>query len=316
MPVRMVCMSHSPLMLVRGLKPREADAERGFYAALEDRAADLRKWKAELVILFAPDHFNGFFHDLMPPFCIGTAAESTRDWKIAKKKLRVDAEIAERCVDFVRERNIDVAISRRMKVDHGFTISMLKLFGGIDGATVLPVFVNCAAHPRPSFKRVRQLGEAIGEFAATLPLRTVIVGSGGLSHDPPTPRLNAPKKILDRLIDRHTPTDEQYRQREDRVIGNARELAAGFGNLMAPDRDWDRVFLERLIAMKLEACDRYTDAEIDRKAGFGGHEVRVWVAAFAAMRAARRSSPQAKPKLDFYRVIPEWITGMAVAHAA
>jgi 2,3-dihydroxyphenylpropionate 1,2-dioxygenase len=95
------------------------------------------------------------------------------------------------------------------------------------------------------------------------------------------------------------------------VIGNAKELAAGFGNLMAPDRDWDRVFLEQLMAMKLEACDRYTDAEIDSKAGFGGHEVRVWVSAFAAMRAARK----VKPRLDFYRVIPEWITGMAVAHA-
>jgi 2,3-dihydroxyphenylpropionate 1,2-dioxygenase len=80
---------------------------------------------------------------------------------------------------------------------------------------------------------------------------------------------------------------------------------------MAPDRDWDRVFLERLVARDLAACDRYTAAVIDRKAGFGGHEVRVWVAAFAAMRAARA----ARPKLDFYRVIPEWITGMAVAHA-
>ena len=83
-----------------------------------------------------------------------------------------------------------------MKVDHGFTITMLKLFGGIDGAVVLPVFVNCAAHPRPSFKRVRQLGEAIGAFAASLPMRTVLIGSGGLSHDPPTPRLNAPNGIV------------------------------------------------------------------------------------------------------------------------
>jgi 2,3-dihydroxyphenylpropionate 1,2-dioxygenase len=307
----MVCMSHSPLMLVPEMEPKDRNAERGFYFALRTHAERLRKWKPELVILFAPDHFNGFFHDLMPPFCIGTQAESTRDWGIAKKKLKIDPALAERCVDFVRARDIDIAISRRMKVDHGFTISMLKLFGGIDGAMVLPVFVNCAAHPRPSFKRVRRLGAAIGGFAASLPLRTVIIGSGGLSHDPPTPRLNAPKKILDRLIDRHTPTAAQYRQREARVIGNAKELAAGFGDLMAPDRDWDRVFLEQLMAMKLEACDRYTDAEIDKKAGFGGHEVRVWVAAFAAMRAVRK----AKPKLDFYRVIPEWITGMAVAHA-
>ena len=311
MPVRMISMSHSPLMLVPELRPKDRPAERGFYSALSTHAAALKKWKPELVILFAPDHFNGFFNDLMPPFCIGTAAESTRDWKIPKKKLKIDAALAERCVDFVRGHDIDVAISRRMKVDHGFTISMLTLCGGIDGATVLPVFVNCAAHPRPSFRRVRQLGEAIGAFAASLPLRTVIIGSGGLSHDPPTPRLNAPKKILDRLTDRHTPSFAQYRQRETRVIGNAKELAAGFGNIMAPDRDWDRVFLERLMEMKLEACDKYTDAEIDKKAGFGGHEVRVWVAAFAAMRAARKT----KPKLDFYRVIPEWITGMAVAHA-
>lgn len=311
MPVRMVCMSHSPLMLVRELKPRERDAERGFYAALRERAVELRRWRPELVILFAPDHFNGFFHDLMPSFCIGTAAESTRDWKLPQRKLRVDSALAERCVDFVRERGIDVAISRRMKADHGFTISMIKLFGGIDKARVLPIFVNCAAHPRPTFKRVRQLGEAVGAFAAQLPLRTVIVGSGGLSHDPPTPRLDAPKKVLDRLIDRHTPSFEKYREREARVIANAKELAAGFGPLKAPDRDWDRRFLEHTAAMRLEAFDRYTDAEIDAKAGFGGHEVRVWVAALAAMRAAS----EARPKVDFYRVIPEWITGMAVAHA-
>jgi 2,3-dihydroxyphenylpropionate 1,2-dioxygenase len=311
MPVRMVCMSHSPLMLVPELRPRERDAERGFYSALRERAAELKRWRPDLVILFAPDHFNGFFHDLMPSFCIGTEAESTRDWKIAERKLRVDGPLAERCVDFVRERGIDVAISRRMKADHGFTISMIKLFGGIDRAPVLPVFVNCAAHPRPTFKRVRQLGEAVGAFAASLPKKTVIIGSGGLSHDPPTPRLNAPKKILDRLIDRHTPSFDQYRQREARVIANAKELAAGLGPLKAPDRDWDRLFLERARTMKLEAFDRYTDAEIDAKAGFGGHEVRVWVAALAAMRAASK----AKPKVDFYRVIPEWITGMAVAHA-
>lgn len=311
MAVRMVCMSHSPLMLVRSLRPRDREAERGFYSALRSRAAELRRWRPQLVIMFAPDHFNGFFHDLMPPFCIGTEAESTRDWKIAKKKLHVDAALAERCVDFVRERGLDVAISRRMKADHGFTISMIKLFGSIDGAKILPVFVNCAAHPRPSFKRVRQLGEAVGAFAASLPLRTLIVGSGGLSHDPPTPRLNAPRKILNRLIDRHTPTYDQYRAREGRVIENAKELAAGFGPLKAPDRDWDRRFLERAKSMKLEAFDRFADADIDAKAGFGGHEVRVWIAAYAAARA----SGMRRSKVDFYRVIPEWITGMAVAHA-
>src|SRR5579864_7206477 len=144
MPLRLVCMSHSPLMLVPELKPRDRAAERGFYGAVDEQSKALRRWGVELAILLAPDHFNGFFHDLMPSFCIGTEAESTRDWKIPKRRLRVDAALAERCVDFVRARNIDVAISRRMKADHGFTVSLLKLFGGIGGASVLPVFVNCA----------------------------------------------------------------------------------------------------------------------------------------------------------------------------
>lgn len=309
MAVRLVCMSHSPLMLEPGMRPRERDAEQGFYAALAAQAARLRAWRPELAIVIAPDHFNGFFHDLMPSFCIGTEAESTRDWRIPKKKLSIDAELAERAVQFVRDRNLDIAISRRMKADHGFTVALMKLFGGIDRVNVVPVFVNCAAHPRPSFRRVRELGAALGGFAAATRLRTVIIGSGGLSHDPPTPRLNAPRRILDRLTDRHTPTAAEYRKREARVMANARELAAGFGNLLAPDREWDKQFLDRLLALDLKACDRYTDAQIDAKAGFGGHEVRVWVSAFAAMQAARRF----KPKLHFYRVIPEWITGMAVA---
>jgi 2,3-dihydroxyphenylpropionate 1,2-dioxygenase len=306
----MICMSHSPLMLVPSLRPRERAAERGFYGSLRAHAAELRRWKPELVISVAPDHFNGFFHDMMPSFCIGTEAESTRDWKLPKRKLRVDAALAERCIEHARARDIDVAVSRRLKADHGTTLALLKLFGAIERPNVIPAFVNCAAHPRPGFRRVRRFGEALGEFAADLGMRTLILASGGLSHDPPTPRLNAPKKVLARLVDRHTPSAAEYRAREARVIANARELANGFGNLLAPDRDWDRVFLDRLLSLRLEACDRYTDAEIDRKAGFGGHEVRVWVAAFAAMRAARRF----KPKLDFYRVIPEWITGMAVAH--
>ena len=29
----------------------------------------------DLVVVFGPDHFNGFFYELMPAFCIGTAAE-------------------------------------------------------------------------------------------------------------------------------------------------------------------------------------------------------------------------------------------------
>ena len=80
---------------------------------------------------------------------------------------------------------------------------------------------------------------------------------------------------------------------------------------MAPDRQWDKSFIDQLIKGDLKVCDRYTDAGVDRDAGFGGHEARVWLAAFSAMQETNNVTAT----LDFYRVIPEWITGMAAAQA-
>ena len=71
---------------------------------------------------------------------------------------------------------------------------------------------------------------------------------------------------------------------------------------------WDRAFLDHLIAGRDEEIDRMTDADLDRDAGFGGHEVRTWVAATAAARALGPVDLE----LVSYRLIPEWITGMAI----
>src|SRR5690606_4960292 len=55
--------------------------------------------------------------------------------------------------------------------------------GTIDARPVIPVFINALAAPRPTFRRCRMLGEAIGEFAAGLGMRVAFLGSGGLSHE-------------------------------------------------------------------------------------------------------------------------------------
>ena len=51
-----------------------------------------------------------------------------------------------------------------------------------------------------------------------------------------------------------------------------------------------------------------SDAEIDRVAGFGAHEVRTWVAAAAAVQRMG----QTRPELRYYHLVPEWITGMGI----
>lgn len=311
MAVQLICCSHSPLM-VTGIEESEQNVQAQFFQKLAGASAALHAFNPDLVVVFGPDHFNGFFYELMPAFCIGTAAEGSKDWHLESGPLRVPRELATSCVRFLQSHDFDVAISHQMKVDHGITIPLFKLTGALARYDTLPIFVNCAADPRPSFRRVRRFGEAIGEFLAGQDLRITVIGSGGLSHDPPTPRLEkSPPEVTRRLILRQTPSQDELDARENRVIAAARDLVAGKGPCLPPSEQWDRDFLQTFLDDELEDFDQMIDAEIDRVAGFGAHEVRTWVAAAAAAR--KIGNPRAE--LRYYHLVPEWITGMAIVVA-
>jgi 2,3-dihydroxyphenylpropionate 1,2-dioxygenase len=308
MTVQLICCSHSPLM-VTGIEETETGVQAQFFRELESCAEALHAFDPDLVVVFGPDHFNGFFYELMPSFCIGTAAESSKDWHLEAGTLRVPRDLAIDCARYLLACDIDVAISHAMKVDHGITIPLYKLTGSLARYEVLPVFINCAADPRPSFKRVRAFGAAIGAFLADKDMRVALVGSGGLSHDPPTPRIDhsAPEKT-ERLVVRRTPTQEELDARETRVIQAARDLVVGKGPCLPPSEQWDRNFLDTMLSGNVERFDAITDTEIDTIAGFGGHEVRTWVAA----AAAAREMGQVRSELKYYHLVPEWITGMGI----
>jgi 2,3-dihydroxyphenylpropionate 1,2-dioxygenase len=115
--------------------------------------------------------------------------------------------------------------------------------------------------------------------------------------------------VVARLVDRHVASKEEFDRRQARVVAAARAMVEGGGPCLPPSEAWDRAFLDRLLRKDLTAFDAYTDTAIDREAGFGAHEVRTWVAAAAAMHAAGPF----EMTLSYYRIVPEWITGMAVA---
>ena len=75
------CLSHSPL--VGYVDPAQAvlDEVNGVIASARARIA---AFEPELVVLFAPDHYNGFFYDVMPPFCLGVGATAIGDFGSAK----------------------------------------------------------------------------------------------------------------------------------------------------------------------------------------------------------------------------------------
>jgi len=93
MAVQLICCSHSPLMST-DVEETEKDLHARFFKELESASAELHAFRPELVVVFGPDHFNGFFYELMPAFCIGTSAESSRDWHLENGPLRVPRECA------------------------------------------------------------------------------------------------------------------------------------------------------------------------------------------------------------------------------
>ncbi|HEY9313212.1 3-carboxyethylcatechol 2,3-dioxygenase [Williamsia sp.] len=309
MPLALCCVSHSPLLELPGTPPGLVDEVE---AALEEAAAFVRDWDPELVVIFSPDHYNGFFYRVMPPFCIGNAARGVGDYGTSAEPLDVPRDLADACARSVLEAGVDVAVSESMDVDHGTVQPLQRLLGDVRARPVIPIFVNSVAAPLGPLRRVRALGTAVGRHLTGLDKRVLIVGSGGLSHDPPVPTLaTASGSVRERLVHGGSQTPEQRASRQSAVIEAAQDFAAGRGPLRPLNPDWDREFLEIIDSGRLDQFDGWSNTRITSEAGSSAHEVRTWVAAFAAMST---QGPYETP-VRYYRAAPELIAGFAIRSA-
>ncbi len=95
----------------------------------------------------------------------------------------------------VLDEGVDVCTySYSMQADHGVTQPLHFLCEGkLDRYPTIPIFINGAAAPMPTTKRTIALGRAVGQYIKSLNLenepRVLVLGTGGLSHDPPTPQM-------------------------------------------------------------------------------------------------------------------------------
>ena len=302
-------LSHSPLI---GKNDPAADVLAAVDAAVDEARTFVKAFDPELVVLFAPDHYNGFFYKEMPPFCLATDANAVGDFGSASGPLSVDKESAKHLAQGVLDRGIDLTVSARMAVDHGFVQPLEVIFDGIDRVPVVPVFVNGVATPLGPVSRIRALGTAIGQAAADLDKRVLFLGSGGLSHDPPVPvRDGAPPRVADALIEGLPPTPEQRAKGEERVVAAGRAYAAGESTMIPINPEWDNRLLDHFEKNDLEPLDEWSVEWMGKEGGGSGHEVRTWIAAFSALSATGDYEMTSR----FYHPIPEWIAGFAVATA-
>jgi 2,3-dihydroxyphenylpropionate 1,2-dioxygenase len=308
MPLALCCMSHSPLLDITTQRHELETSVRGALGAARDFAAAV---DPDVVVIFVPDHFNGFFYRALPPFCLGVAATAIGDYSSLAGDLAVPAGLARELAAAVLAAGVDLTVSHQMLVDHGTAQPLRELFGALDARPVIPVFLNSAAPPLGPLSRSRALGAAVGRFFAGRDERVLLVGSGGLSHDPPVPQLDtAPPPLAERLVSGRPLTAEEAERKHAGAIAEGKALAAGTSTRLPLTPEWDEAFLDLLGAGKLTELDAWTNDEIATH-GAGAHEIRTWLAAHAALAAA---GPY-EVTYRYYRPIPEYIAGFGVTTA-
>jgi 2,3-dihydroxyphenylpropionate 1,2-dioxygenase len=278
-----VCASHSP--------GKERDVEHAFgqrfRSALTAAAARVQRFDPELVVVFGGDHRRAFRH-VVPAFGVAMSASILAEGGHPAGDLDVPSEVARGLCEHLLSAGFDVAACRDIGLDHAFAQPVRDLVGELAAKPVIPVAVNCATAPLPTGRRVAAFAREVGRFLDSLDQRVLVIGTGGLSHSPPSLE-----------VDTYDLSDED----------RARIIAEGMADARNKIRpDWDAEVLDAMGSWNLDALIGLIDTAHVR-AGAGANEVRTWVAAGAA-----GGGHPVVPMV--YEPVPEWITGMAVATSA
>ncbi len=314
----LTCASHSPLLYCFDKEPVDWPAMQKAYTAREEA---IQEFDPDLVFAFGADHFNGFFLKLMPSFCIGLDAEAVGDIGGFKGPLKVPQSEAVDAAEFLRNNDVDIAVSYKMTVDHAFSQTINNMLGGLTARPTIPIFINCIAPPLVPFRRSRLLGDAIGKYARTLDKKVLFLASGGMSHHPTRyypefgegpdnvtawqlsggedPDSLSPQQWIDRLEEMHLEGAKMI-TRGERTAEHMRLNAAA-----------DARFLGVLTDGDLSQFDSWNPTDVVKEAGIGSMELHTWIAATAAHLAAGGERPQT----DFYSVAPELGIAAGIVHA-
>ncbi|MFT5115818.1 MAG: 2,3-dihydroxyphenylpropionate 1,2-dioxygenase [Parasphingorhabdus sp.] len=292
--------------------PQDQGKIDGLYQRL---AAEVKNYAPDLIIVFGCDHFNGFFLNCMPSFCIGTRCEAVDDVGGTPGKLDV-SPLALSFAGGLRQAGIDVAVSDNMRVDHGFSQTMDFVLDSLDAYPSLPIFMNSIAPPYLPFHRSRKIGESLATLTEQAGVdRLLVIATGGMSHHPrryyPEPseaetnvqhyQLNGPSKQgmnhqewLDRL-------DVMHKEGAHMLIDGRRTITD-----IKMNPELDRRFAELLCTGPIQAMDDWDNEELIEQGGIGFMELHTWVAAAALYGTL---CPEHAPKFELYSKTLEYGIG-------
>ena len=275
--IEVLCLSHSPAM--NGDTEKKDGKE--FRAGVDRMIEAVHRYDPTLVVMFGSDHRRALT-DVAPSMTVATKAHGFGDWDIPTDAFDIPAELAAGLVNHLIDDSLDIAIGRDVRLDHGFGLSFCQLFDGLAAVPSLPILLNAIGTPRAPMSRVAHLGRSVGRFLRAMPTseRVLVLGSGGLSHDPPFVPGGAAR----------LPADER-----EALFAVARKLVKP---------DFDRRVMDLFAKADFATLETMSDDEL-AAGGSGAHEVRNWFA------AAVVGDGPLRPVV--YEPVPNWFTGMGVS---
>jgi protocatechuate 4,5-dioxygenase beta chain len=170
-----------------------------------------RRWILEhppdVILLVYNDHASAFSLELIPTFALGCAEEfvpADEGWGPRPvPTVRGDAEFAAHIAQSLILDEFDLTIVNRMAVDHGLTVPLSLVFGQPQEwpCRVIPLAVNVVQYPPPTGRRCFNLGQALRRAIGSYPkpLRVMVWGTGGMSHQLQGPRAG----LINQPFDNH-----------------------------------------------------------------------------------------------------------------
>jgi 2,3-dihydroxyphenylpropionate 1,2-dioxygenase len=314
-----ISMSHAPLALGEPDAPNP-DVRRRLSGAVSTLASRLDVAKPEVIVALLDDHFENHFRNLMPIFSMGVAPAHSGPGDHLLNFLRFDRKVdipgepamAEALLRRLVESGFDVA--RMGQVEYGNNLMVpIKLIRPQFDIPIIPVYINVFSPPLAPVRRVYAFGQALRDAVEAIPgnKRVAFLATGGLSHWPPV------------WMEKSDTGNDAFLQRMKRFQTEGRSVLKEDPHLwddlgkyeieMAQkstrplvNEAWDRDFLTALGRGDVDYMLKLSHEEIEEKAGHGGEEVLLWIAAMGAMRGA-------PAKVLEYEPVIEWICGMGYA---
>lgn len=164
------------------------DQTERFFNGYEKLRETLIASRPDLLLVITPEHWANFFLDKMPAFCLGMAQEfagpleDPKFLRVPRTKVPGAPGPAQKLFEAMSQE-IDLAFSEELILDHG-TMVPLHLLTPQMNLPVIPLIVNCLAHPMPPLRRCYRMGGVLGETVRAWPERVALLATRGLSHWP------------------------------------------------------------------------------------------------------------------------------------